>query len=648
MRRKIIPIGEKKIFNCSELAQQYEQIFETACDAIFILDTAADGVLRFIDSNGACERFFGIDTSTAAGKTINEVLPRSSAAALNEYCRRCTEYAAPVSYDEVKQYPFGDCHFTITLTPIVDETGNVYRIIGTTHDITSSKLSEKRLKESEQLYRELFELEADAILLVDTQSDIILEANQMALTVYGYSRKELVGMKHVLLCADPAEVFCIGDTRGGNASMRWHKRKCGETFPVEITASFISKNEREVMIAAVRDVSGRVRAEEERDQLINQLIQSQKMEALGQLAAGIAHDFNNILTVMLGYCHILMTRIKDDDNLSVHAEQILLSANRAAELTGGLLAFSRQQPLSTHPVEIADVIQATEKTFRQIIREDITFTVSVPGYPLVVRGDKCQIDQILLNLIANAIDAMPNGGSLSLSAEKVNLPDGIDNGPEKLAPGDYAVISVADTGRGITKEAALKIFDPFFTTKPQGKGTGLGLTIVCGIANRHNGLVRVDSTEGIGTTFRVYIPLAKPEHPMETRPVVTRPTATGSETILVAEDDVVLGNLVTGILEGAGYKVMLAQNGEQVLRELDQHRSAIRLVILDVVMPKTDINSLIETLKSQLPETKVVFTSGYSEEIVKGKGIDIDAAHFFGKPYKPHDFLKMVRETLDG
>jgi PAS domain S-box-containing protein len=401
------------------------------------------------------------------------------------------------------------------------------------------------------------------------------------------------------------------------------------------------------LIGISRDITERIQAEEERKTLEVQLQQAQKMEAVGQLAGGIAHDFNNILTAIIGYSEVILLRMEKESPLRRHMEQVLISAERAAELTKGLLAFSRKQVLDTRPIDLGEVVHGLKKMLARIIPEDIEFRTTVAENKLTVMADKGQIEQVLMNLVTNAKDSMPKGGILSIDASPAFMDESFAHAHGFAESGRYVCISVSDTGHGMDSETQRKIFEPFFTTKEVGKGTGLGMAIIYGIIKQHNGYIKVYSEPENGTTFRIYLPLSTGEMEEVIKVRHAEPHVGGTETILLVEDDPTVRDLNRMILEEAGYTVIEAVDGQDALDKFLERPSAVDMLVTDVIMPKLDGKSLCREIEKIRPEMKVLFMSGYTKDIVIKRGILDDELNFLAKPVTSSDLLRKVRHILD-
>ena len=385
----------------------------------------------------------------------------------------------------------------------------------------------------------------------------------------------------------------------------------------------------------------------EKEQLESQLRHAQKMEAIGQLAGGVAHDFNNILCAIIGFGTLLEMSMGKDDPARDHLKQILSAADRATNLTQSLLAFSRKQIINPRHANLNEIVRDIEKMLNRLITEDIELRIVLTERKLEVLVDQGQIDQVLVNLVTNARDAMPQGGVLTIETAEAEPPDELLIVPNYAYPGKCALLTVSDTGSGIDSVAKDRIFEPFFTTKEVGKGTGLGLSMVYGIVKQHNGLITAHSEPGNGTSFRIYLPMVdnvptQPEHVVE-----PARSAAGSETVLVVEDNPEVRVLNRAVLETFGYRVLEAMDGEEAVAQFVRHRDEIDLVVMDVVMPRKNGREAYGEIIKVRPDVRVLFMSGYTSDIVEEKGIIAEGVNFIPKPVNPLDMLKKIRELLD-
>jgi signal transduction histidine kinase/ActR/RegA family two-component response regulator len=384
----------------------------------------------------------------------------------------------------------------------------------------------------------------------------------------------------------------------------------------------------------------------EREKLEQQLLQAQKLESIGLLAGGVAHEFNNQLTAISGYGQLLKDRIPEDDELMQESvEQVLKGAERAAELTRSLLSFSRKQENNPMPVTVNSIVDNVSILIRRLIGEDVEFSIIFACQELLVMADYGQIEQVLINLATNARDAMPNGGRLTIRTKPVTVKNGSETLYELALPGNYAQISVSDTGTGIDEKLFEKLFEPFYTTKEVGKGTGLGLSIAYGIIKQHGGSILVSSEPGKWTTFNIYLPLIKGEA-VEPETRMSQAVTGGTETLLIAEDEEIVRFFMKRTLEKAGYRVITAGDGVEAVARFREN-DAIDLVLSDVVMPRKNGKEILDEIRKLRPGIKVIFSSGYTADILHAKGIREEGLEFMTKPFTTDDLLLKVREMLD-
>jgi len=384
----------------------------------------------------------------------------------------------------------------------------------------------------------------------------------------------------------------------------------------------------------------------ERKKLEQQLLHSRKMESVAILAGGVAHEFNNLLTAISGYGQMLRESIPADDESSRESVgNVLKAAERAAELTTSLLVFSRRQIINPEPVPLDVVISRAGQRIQEIIGDDIDFRMTSSDADLLVRADRGQMEQVLTNLATNAREAMPQGGRLSVTSGKTSIKGGLESQYDLALPGEYAVISVSDTGVGIDADPE-KIFEPFYSTKKVGEGTGLGLSIAYGIIKQHNGSITVSSEPGKGTTFTIYLPLITGDV-REEKVAAPAPLAAGAKTVLVAEDEAIVRCFMKRMLEKEGYKVIVAEDGEEAVARFREHDD-ISLVLSDVVMPGKNGKEMLVDIRALKPGIKAVFISGYAAEVIKDKGLLDEGTELIRKPFDKNELLRKVREMLGG
>lgn len=395
---------------------------------------------------------------------------------------------------------------------------------------------------------------------------------------------------------------------------------------------------------ANQDITEGKEIEEERRSLETSLFHSQKIESIGTLTGGIAHDFNNILTAVMGYATLLQMKMDEEDPLLTYVDEILSASQKAADLTQSLMAFSRQQPVNSRALGINDIIKGSERLLKRLVTEDIAIKTVLTAAQPVIMADATQMDQVLLNIAANARDAMPQGGVLTIETDVVDLDEKFRRMHGYGKPGKYAVIAISDTGTGMDEVTKERIFDPFFTTKEVGKGTGLGLSTVYGIVKQHRGFITVYSEPGHGTVFRLYFPVLS--HIVEQQHATIEPVSGGHEVILIAEDSAPVLTLMSDVLTQYGYTVIEATDGVEAIERFSRE-PRIDLLILDSIMPRKNGREAYDEIHKKDPGVKVLFTSGYTRDVVLDKGIEDKRFDFLSKPIQPLTLLNRVREILD-
>lgn len=505
--------------------------------------------------------------------------------------------------------------------------------------------AEVELRESNERFRMVFEHSIDAILLARTDGSV-LAANPEACRVFGMSEPEIRRVGRAgLVDVEDARFSILLEERKRTGRYRGEitmKRADGSHFPAETSSAVFTEGD------GTRKTSMIIRDVTERKKLEEQIRQAQKMEAVGQLAGGVAHDFNNILQAIFGYSHLILAKAGGNEPVKYYVDELLKASKRAADLTKSLLAFSRKQDVTLTVMDLNEVLLGNEVFLRRLIREDIELKITCAGEPLTVLADRGQIEQVLMNLVANGRDAMPSGGRLSIEARSVTLDQEFIDTHGYGTAGEYYSFSVSDSGFGMDKETQSHIFEPFFTTKEQGEGTGLGLSMAYGIIKKHNGFITVYSEPGSGTIFKIYLPTvhASALAGMTEVQVVERLRG-GIETILVVEDDEALRRLSRNVLRHYGYQVIEAVDGQDAVDKFVEYGKRIDLVILDAIMPKKNGKQACDEMRTMRPDLQVVFVSGYTRDIfADGKAFDENSV-FIQKPVSPDVLLARVREMLD-
>jgi PAS domain S-box-containing protein len=540
-----------------------------------------------------------------------------------------------------KEYIRKDGSHVPILLGLATLEGETDRVVGFVLDISDHKRAEESLRQSESQFLALFENALDAVLITNDRGACV-DANPAACDLLGVSYNEIIGRTINAFTEqdDPVEAsrmlgqFLKDGTMRGELRLR---RPDGSLVEVDFsaTANFLPGRH----LALLRDVT-------ERRKLEAQLLQSQKLESVGMLAGGIAHDFNNLLTVITGYSELTLRRLDKGDPLARNVEEIKKAAERATSLTRQLLAFSRKQVLQPKVLDLNSVIVNIEKMLGRLVGEDMELRTS-PGVCLGhVKADPGQIEQVILNLVVNARDAMPKGGEITIETANIYLDEAYARRHIAVQPGWYVMLAVTDTGHGMDAETQKYIFEPFFTTKEQGKGTGLGLSTVYGIVKQSGGNLWAYSEVGVGTSFKIYLPLVD-EQVTESGADAARPeSAVGTETILLAEDEEMVRNLARESLMMHGYRVLEAANAGEALLICQQYKDPIHLLLTDVVMPRVSGKELAEQLVRLRPDMRVLYMSGYPDQAIVHHGILDEDIAFIGKPFTPDALALKVVEVL--
>ena len=517
------------------------------------------------------------------------------------------------------------------------------RTVGAVQDLTEQRESEEALR----LFRRAADLATDAIYWLNGDGAFVY-VNEAACRSLGYTREELIRL--TLWEVDPVHSREDWERSWRNpeerrdpsaAPMRtMHRRKDGTIFPVEVQAQHLQLTDGALKVAYVREIS-------ERDRLEAQLRQAQKMESVGRLAGGVAHDFNNLLTAISGNVELALLDLRPSDPLHELLVEVHRAADSAANLTRQLLAFSRKQVIDPRVVNLNGIVDELQRMLKRLMREDVDVHVKLDPALWHTRVDRGQLEQILINLAVNARDAMPNGGRLTLETGNAVLDEEYARTRSYVAPGEYVRLAVSDDGTGMGEEAKAHLFEPFFTTKEHGKGTGLGLAMVYGAVKQNRGSIEVESEPGKGATFRIYLPrVVAATDPLPVPSPTTR-LSTGTETILLVEDDEKVRAVAVGLLTRQGYTVHAFSCGDEALTALPALRGRLALLITDVVLPGLNGRILAQQVRALQPEIKVLYTSGYSENVVIHHGVLDPGIEFIPKPYSIELLARRVREVLD-
>ena len=627
--------------------KKLSQFMENSYDVLFTLDTEG----RFIYASPTWERYFGYPVSDILGNSFALFVHPDDVMPCLEYLQKVlsgTYFKASPPY-RVKHADGSWLWFEANGMPFVDHDGTTM-FTAAAHEITERKLTEDTLRESDSRFNQLAEQSGTFVWEVDTKG-LYTYISHVCEAVLGYRPVELVGKIHFydLHPESERELFKAAAFEAFERNEPFHN----------FENSALTKHNRLVWLSTngipllsddgtLLGYRGSDTDITEHRKLKEQLIQSQKMEAVGQLAGGLAHDFNNVLSIINGYCCLLQMDMGQEDPQNDYVERILAASGRAGELTHSMLAFSRTQVMKPQNQNLNMIVSNVATFVKRIIGEDIQFKTVQKETSLPVYVDGGQIEQILINLANNARDAMPNGGKLTITTELLTMGAQFILDHDFGEPGRYAVITVSDTGRGIDKIVCKKIFEPFFTTKEVGKGTGLGLAMVYGITKQHNGFVDVSSEPGQGARFMIYLPIVGMEQAgSDTRAAAVEEAGTGTETILVVEDDLDLREFMQKMLVKLGYRVILAVDGQDAVEKFSDNAETIQLIIMDMIMPRKSGTQAYDEIRQIKPNVKALFSSGYNARTIQHQEELGVHAEFIAKPVQPRALFKKVREILD-
>src|SRR6185312_3336358 len=626
---------------------QLKALLDSALDACVTMDETG----RLTSWSAAAEAVFGWPASEAIGRSLAEtIIPQQHREGHTRGLARFLETGeGPILRQRIeitalhrdgREFPV-----ELTVTPI--RLGDHWLFGAFVRDLTEAKHAEQALRRSEASYRGLVEHAAYGIYRATADGKFLM-VNPALFTMLGFpSADDLLTMdasRDVYVDPSARTRILARCEQFGSAieEVAWSRRD-GSVITVRLNGRPVRAPDGtiECFEFIVDDVTEQ-RALEER------LRQTQKMEAVGRLAGGIAHDFNNLLTAILGSVDFLRRALGPEHPEHAETEEIQKAAVRAADLTRQLLAFSRQQVLAPKVLDVDALVTNLEKMLRRLIGEDVELRFVAKASRAAVLADPGQLEQVIVNLVVNARDAMPRGGKLTIETAIVDLDAGYAWEHGTVEPGRYVMLAVTDTGVGIDRAAQARLFEPFFTTKEFGKGTGLGLATVYGIVKQSGGYIWVYSEPGQGATFKVYLPRVEPAGEPAAAPQPPARAPGGTETILLAEDEAAVRTLARRILEKHGYKLLLAATGRDGVQVAEQHAAPIDLLVTDVVMPEMGGRELAQRLTARQPGLKVLFLSGYTDDAIVHHGVLDAGVALLQKPFKPDDLVRKIRAVLDG
>ena len=625
-------------------------VVNTAVHGVILIDPAGS-VLMF---NPACERLFGYRSEEVIGHNVKMLMPApyrdGHDGYLTNYLTTGKAKVIGIGREVIGRRKDGST-FPMDLQIGEAKENDTTAFVGIIHDLTERKRVERALQESANRLKTVVDTAVDGVILMDMQG-IVTMFNPACERLFGYRAREVVGHNVKMLMPAPyrgehdrylanylhtseRKIIGIGREVVG-------QRKDGSTFPMDLSVGEAKQEGGSIFVGMIHDLTNRKRTEE-------QLMQAQKMEAVGQLSGGLAHDFNNLLTVVVGNAETLSLALKARPDLKQAADMIATAGERGAELTRRLLAFSRRQMLQPSQINCNRLIDSMQRMLWRTLREDIEIRIALAPDLWPAFADPGQLESAILNLAINARDAMPNGGGLSISTANVAVDEHYRDRYPEVTPGNYILIAVTDTGEGMAPEVLARAFEPFFTTKDVGKGSGLGLSMVYGFMKQSNGHVSIYSEVGLGTTVRLYLPAhsTMPADLTVARAGAEGEPPRGSESILVTEDDPFVRAYVVSALEELGYRVIAAEDAREALTQLTQG-AEVDVLFTDIVMPG-GMNGweLAERAQQIRPGLKLLFTSGYALETLVARGrIHPDTA-ILNKPYRRPELARRLREVLD-
>ena len=628
--------------------QRAEALFRAAVsvspNGLIMIDRT--GTIKLV--NHQIEAIFGYEQDELIGRSVETLLPTQLRALHAQHRREFLQNPAPRRMGAGREL-FGvhkdgrSVPIEIGLAPTV--LNGEMMVLASVIDISARRRAEQSIKDAAARWQALMESAMDGVALVGIDG-IIIESNRRMAAILGRSIEDTVG-HHIASFADPGD---INDSM--NAFMQALALGSGQVFGVRLLRADRSVAVVDFAVNTVQFGSARLMLSIGRDVTEQRLLehqyrQSQKMEAIGRLAGGVAHDFNNMLTAILGYAELIMMALPPDTPVQADLQEIQGAARRAAGLTSQLLAFSRQQVLAPVVLNLNEVVTGVRKMLERLIGEDVAIELEIDSQLRNVMADRGQVEQVLMNLCVNARDAMPQGGTLIIHTENVELTEGYADQHQSVTPGSYVMVAVTDTGVGMTEEVRARVFEPFFTTKEKGKGTGLGLATSYGIVKQSGGFIWAYGEPGHGATFKFYLPVVR-DAAMATPVLPREEQLGGTETILLAEDDDVLRKLTSSVLRHYGYAVLTAANAAEAIRLSRAHQKPVQLLLTDLVMPGESGHSLATRLLEERPDIKVLFMSGYTDDAVARQGLMQEGSGFLQKPFTPATLARKIREILAG
>jgi PAS domain S-box-containing protein len=627
----------------------YRELFDATSDAHLVHDP--EGRILLVNAQ-TCE-LFGYTRQEALALTMGDLsarMPPFTRERALAYVERAMQ-EGECAFEWLAQRSAGGLFWTEVTLRRLELDGRAV-VLASVRDIDARKHMEAALRSSEERFGTIFNATSTMLAFTERKHGRIVDVNDAWLEARGAKREEVIGKNGLELglwavVEDRTRIMAMLSRDGRVREVEADLNMGGRTLPARISAEHIEVHGEPFVLWELTDLSERKRAEREEELLRNQLLQAQKMESIGQLAGGIAHDFNNILSVILGFGDLVQSRLAAGSTEASFVGEMVRAGERASELTKQLLAFSRKQVMQPRVVDPVTVLRGMEPMLARLIGEDVIVQLALMDGTGAIRVDVSHLEQAIMNLVVNARDAMPDGGTLTLETANVDFDATMASKHADMRTGPHVMIAVSDTGAGMDVATRERAFEPFFTTKGPGKGTGLGLSTVYGIVKQSGGWVWLYSEEGKGTTFKLYFPrsIEPAQAAGDQPPPPVRPRA--GTVVLLVEDEPQVRRLGAKILGDAGYTVLVAGDPREALDIAHGHVGDIHLLLTDVVMPHMSGRQLAEKVTAARPETRVIYVSGYTENTVVHRGEVDEGVNFLSKPITPNRLLAMVARVLD-
>jgi len=645
----LVDITERKL--AEDKRRESEELFRVLLESSPDLVLLMDRDFRYLYANPEAARILNRSVGEIVGKRVSEVLHPDAVDRTEAALRRVFETGELYFSDPAAEFSIGDVIFESRMVPIKNKTGEVTSVLTIRRDITERIRAERVLRESEEKFRTVAEGSPNVIFI--SRGGKVLYVNERCLDILGFTKTELLDSftwDAVISpeCMSRIQLHISQTFRGARVPPAEYEglKKDGSRVPFVFNATLISYEGAPALLLVVTDISELKKVESENAKIQDRLRQAEKMESIGSLAGGVAHDFNNILMVILSYSDFLLDKLPVGGPLRREVEQIKKAGNRAAELTSHLLAFSRKQAVVPRQIDPNDAVRNLHKMIGRLIGDHIRLTLDLQPDIGFILCDPSQFDQILINLVVNSRDAMPEGGEVIVETRGVELDTGDLAADSDAVPGHYIRVSVIDTGSGIPPEILNKIFDPFFTTKPQGKGTGLGLSMVYGAIKQNKGHLDVGSVPGRGTTFHLYFDRIAPPGARSIARTAAMEIDLNGVTVLLVEDDENVREATKLILEASGCAVIEAADGLDAVRLFADKAPQIDIVLSDVVMPQMGGAQLGKKLREMKPNVRIIFCTGYIDHVKELETVLGETPTIISKPYERADLIRAIRTLL--